>query len=94
MLTRSFNLRRDQNLLIFADAGSIDVVEVIARVARDLGIATTAFFVPRVLQSDIGANESLPLPVEAAVREADAILSCLSDLPEHLSYRMRVLRTS
>ena len=94
MLTRSFNLRRDQNLLIFADAGSIDVVEVIARVARELGIATTAFFVPRVLQSDIGANESLPLPVEAAVREADAILSCLSDLPEHLSYRMRVLRTS
>ncbi len=94
ILTRTFNLRRDQNLLIFADAGSMDVVEIIARAAREMRIATTALFVPRVLQSEMGVNESLPLPVEAAIRESDAILSCLSDLPEHLSYRMRVLHSS
>ncbi len=73
---------------------SLEVVEVVARVARELGISTTALFVPRVLQLDMGPAESLPLPAEAAVREADAILSCLSDHPEHLHYRMRVLHAS
>lgn len=94
ILTRSFGLRRDQNLLIFADAGSMEVVDVVARVARELGIHTSALYVPRVLQLDMGANESLPLPAEAAIRESDAILSCLSDHPEHLHYRMRVLHSS
>ena len=94
ILVRSFGLRRDQNLLVFADVTSLDVIEVVARVARDLHITTTALFVPRVLQLDMGPFESLPLPTEAAVREADAILSCLSDHPEHLHYRMRVLHAS
>lgn len=94
ILVGSFGLRRDQNLLIFADVASLDVIEIVARVARDLRIATTAFFVPRVLQLNMGAFESLPLPTEAAVREADAILSCLSDHPQHLHYRMRVLHAS
>ncbi len=94
ILTRTFGLRRDQNLLIFADVASLEVVEVVARVARELGIATTALFAPRVLQLDMGPTESLPLPAEAAIREADAILSCLSDRPEFLHYRMRVLHAS
>lgn len=94
ILTRTFNLRRDQNLLIFADVGSLEVVDAVARVARELGISTTALFVPRVLQLNMGSSESLPLPTEAAIREADAILSCLSEHPEHLHYRMRVLHAS
>ena len=94
ILTRSLGLRRDQNLLIFADASSLEVVEVMARAARDLGIATSTLFVPRVLQADTRAAESLPLPVEAAIRESDAVLSCLSDRPEHFGYRMRLLNSS
>ncbi len=94
VLTRTFGLRRDQSLLIFVDPGSLDIVEVLARAARELGITTTALFVPRALQAEIGARESLPLPAEAAIREADAILSCLSAQPEHLNYRTRVLQTS
>ena len=94
ILTRSLGLRRDQNLLIFADASSLEVVEVMARAARDLDIATSTLFVPRVLQADTRAGESLPLPVEAAIRESDAVLSCLSDRPEHFSYRMRLLNSS
>ena len=94
ILTRSLGLRRDQNLLIFADASSLEVVEVMARAARDLGIATSTLFVPRVLQADTRAAESLPLPVEAAIRESDAVLSCLSDRPEHFTYRMRLLNSS
>jgi leucyl aminopeptidase (aminopeptidase T) len=94
ILTRSLGLRRDQNLLIFADASSLEVVEVMARAARDLDIATSTLFVPRVLQADTRAAESLPLPVEAAIRESDAVLSCLSDRPEHMDYRLRLLNSS
>ena len=78
ILTRSLGLRRDQNLLIFADASSLEVVEVMARAARDLGIATSTLFVPRVLQADTRAGESLPLPVEAAVRESRTPCSVVS----------------
>lgn len=94
ILTRSLGLRREQNLLIFADASSIEVAEVITRAARELGIMASTWFVPRVLQAEMGASESLPLPVEAAIREADAVLSCLSDRPDHLNYRLHVLQAS
>ena len=49
ILIRSLGLRRDQNLLIFADASSLEVVEVMARAAHDLGISASTLFVPRVL---------------------------------------------
>lgn len=94
ILTRTFNLRRDQNLLILVDPQSLDIVEVMARAARELGIGTTALFVPRALQAELDPREDLPLPAEGAIREADAILSCLSDRPEHLNYRIRVLHAS
>jgi hypothetical protein len=94
ILTRSLGLRKDQSLLIFADAGSVAVAEVIVRAAREHGIVSSVLFVPRFLQAEMGLTESLPLPVEAAIREADAVLSCLSDHSEHMPYRLRVLRTS
>jgi leucyl aminopeptidase (aminopeptidase T) len=94
ILTRSLGLRRDQNLLIFVDASSLEVVEVMARAARELSISTSTLFVPLVLQSDTRATETLPLPVEAAVRESDAVLSCLSERPEHQAYRLRLLQSS
>ncbi len=94
ILTRTFNLHRDQNLLILVDPQSLEIVEVMARAARELGIGTTALFVPRALQAELDPREDLPLPSEGAIREADAILSCLSDRPEHLNYRIRVLHAS
>jgi hypothetical protein len=94
VLLRSFSLRRDQNVLVFADPGSLDVAEVLARVAYEHDIIVSMFFVPYSVQATFGLTESLPLPVEAAIREADAVLSCLSDRSEHLAYRLRVLRTS
>jgi leucyl aminopeptidase (aminopeptidase T) len=94
ILTRSLGLRKDQSLLVFADSGSVAVAEVIARAAREHGIVPSLMFVPRFLQAEMGLTESLPLPVEAAIREADAVLSCLSDHSEHMPYRLRVLRTS
>ncbi len=94
ILGRTFNLRRDQNLLVFVEAGALEVVEALARGGRELGISVTAFFVPRVLQTESRQGKGLPLPVEAAIREADAILSCLSDQPELRDYGLRVLHTS
>lgn len=94
ILQRTFNLRRDQNLLIFADTASLEVVDAFTRGGRELGISVTAFFVPRVLQTDNRPARGLSLPAEAAIREADAILTCLSDQPDLLGYGMQVLNTS
>ena len=94
ILTRSLGLRRDQNLLIFADASSLEVVEVMARVAGDLDIVDVHVVRAACPASRHANRRSLPLPVEAAVRESDAVLSCLSDRPEHFSYRMRLLNSS
>jgi leucyl aminopeptidase (aminopeptidase T) len=94
IISQSLQLRKDQNLLIFADPGSLDVANLVAETAQRGGVAATIFFVPYLFQVQFGITESLPLPVEAAIRECDAVLSCLSDRPEYLAYRRRVLRTS
>ena len=93
VLTRSLGLLAKQSLLIFADGNSLVAAEFVAQAAADLDIAASIIFVPRALQGDGAAPDGLALPVEAALRETDAVLSCLSDRPEHLPYRLRVLRT-
>lgn len=92
ILTQSLILRAEQSLLIFADRDSLPVAEAITVGAQEMGIQVTTIYVPRSVQDAFGSHEVLPLPVEAAVREADAIVSCLSDRPAHFPYRTRVLR--
>jgi leucyl aminopeptidase (aminopeptidase T) len=94
IIGRCFGLRRDQHLLIFADPGSLEAATLIADTAREAAVQASIFFVPYHFQSHFEADDSLPLPMEAAVRETDAVLSCLSDRAEHLAYRRRVLHTS
>lgn len=94
IVLQSLQLRKDQNLLIFADPESLEVATLVAEAARRAGVAATILFVPYVFQERFGVNESLPLPIEAAIRECDAVLNCLSDRHEYLAYRRRVLRTS
>lgn len=94
VITQSLQLRPDQNLVIFADPGSLDAAGLIANTALELDVYASIFFVPYETQVQFAPDEILALPVEAAIRECDAVLSCLSDRPEHLNYRRRVLRTS
>jgi len=77
VLTRSLGLLAKQSLLIFADGNSLVAAEFVAQAAADLDIAASIIFVPRALQGDGAAPDGLALPVEAALRETDAVLSCL-----------------
>jgi leucyl aminopeptidase (aminopeptidase T) len=94
LLTKSLELRRHQNLLVFCDPGSLDVVDLIADTAHQSGILTTAVYVPIASQVRFDYQESLPLPIESAIREVDAVLNLLSGSAETLAYRRRVLQTS
>lgn len=94
ILGRSLGLREGQNLLVFADATSLEAADLVARFALECGIHCTILFVPAAAQADAPWADNLPLPTEAAVREADAVLSCLSDRPEQMHYRLKVLRTA
>lgn len=94
IVNRSLALRRNQNLIIFADSDSLDFAELIGRAAREVGGHTSILFVPQSTQRAFDPHERLPLPMEAAIREADVILICLSDRPEHSPIRRSVLHTS
>lgn len=94
ILARSLGLRRDQNLLIFADVNSLPVADLLVEQSHQLNVSVSVIYVPLTAQSAIGPNETLPLPVESAIREADAVLSCLSDRPTDTVYRLRVLRSA
>ena len=62
IIQRSFGLRPDQDLLIFADLGSLEAANLVAETARRCGVFATVFFVPHLIQSEFSPNESLPLP--------------------------------
>ncbi len=94
VLAQSLALRAEQNLLMFADQEALPVADAMTSGARMMGVQATTIYVPRSTQSSFSVHEALPFPVEAAVREADAIVSCLSDRPEHFAYRTRILRHS
>lgn len=92
LLAQSLALRAEQNLLIFADRNALAVADAITASAQEMGIHATTIYAPRAIQDAFTTHEVLPLTVEAALREADAIVSCLSDRPAHFAYRARVLR--
>jgi len=94
VLHKSLDLRQHQNLLIISDPGSLDVAELITETAQRSGILAAIFFVPLSSQTFFNHHENLPLPVEAAMRETDAVLNLLSASPETMAYRRRILRTS
>lgn len=95
VIVRSLGLRPNQHLLIFADANSLPVADAVVLEAQRLGVSAAVVYVPLDVQATVAPEEeTLPLPIESAIREADAVLSCLSDRPEHQSYRLRVLRSS
>ncbi len=87
LLTQSLELRRHQNLLVFCDTGSLDVVDLIADTAHQSGILTTAVYVPIASQIRFDYQESLPLPIESAIREVDAVLNLLSGFADVCSRR-------
>jgi leucyl aminopeptidase (aminopeptidase T) len=94
ILARSLGLRRDQHLLIFADPHALAVADAVVQEAEKLGVSVSVFYVPTAVQAAQTPAETLPLPMESAIRETDAVLSCLSDEAEHITFRLRVLRTT
>lgn len=94
IIEKSLELRVHQNLLIFADPGSLDAANLVAETAQRSGVLPTIIFVPFSFQTRFDRHESLPLPIEAAIRETDAVLNFLSGEAETMAYRQRVLRTS
>lgn len=75
ILVRSLELNRDQNLLIFTDPNAVDVAEAVAKAAGDLDVLVSIVYVSQCMQEHFESWERLPHPIEAAMQEADAILT-------------------
>lgn len=92
ILAQSLSLRAEQNLLILADVDALPVADALTLGSQKLGIHATTVYVPRSIQDAFVPGDALPFAIENLIQEADAIVSCLSDRPEHFAYRTRVLR--
>lgn len=93
ILQQSLSLSANQNLLILADEGSLDIADVLTAAADSLSVHATTLYVPRLLQVRFREGDELYHLVEQAIQEADAIFSALSDRPEHTAYRAQVVQT-
>jgi leucyl aminopeptidase (aminopeptidase T) len=83
-----------QELLIFADETTLDAVRLIHQAAVDQQVHSTILLVPLEAQVRYARDQEFPLPIQAAMRDAMAILTCVSDQPEAMNFRAMIIRTA
>lgn len=83
-----------QELLIFADETTLEAARLIHQAAVEQQIHSTILLVPLEDQLRYARYEDFPLPIQAAMRDAMAILTCVSDQPEAMNFRAMTIRTA
>jgi hypothetical protein len=86
-------LRPGQQLVILVDETTIDPAVAIANAAESAGVSQTVILVPIASQRRIPRERDLTFPVQRAVREARAILTCVNARPDCLAFRDHILET-
>jgi leucyl aminopeptidase (aminopeptidase T) len=85
------NLSAGQELLLLFDETTREVVDPLQAAAAGMHVLTTAIYVPVDLQKQYGHNSKLPMATEVAIKEANGIVTLLSDSQNCLSFRKAVL---
>src|SRR5262245_45949505 len=93
IIRQCLGMTEGQELLIIGDESCIEIVMVLLDAAEALAIAATCIFIPVAQQRRIPALRDLSRLSSSAGREANAILTCVSGLPETLPFRERILET-
>lgn len=94
LVTTCLGLLPGQELLIFADETTFEAVQVIHQTALEHQVYTTILLVPLSDQVRYARSHEFPLLTQAAMRDAMAILTCVSDLPEAMNFRAMIIRTA
>ena len=91
MLKDCLQLRGGEDLVIFCDQTTIEIVPYLVRAARDLEVNCATLFEPIELQSLHDPDISFALLVHELLDNTAAVLSCLSDSAESMPFRRRVI---
>ena len=85
-------LSSGQELLILFDETTLEVANLMIEAAFDLQVSSTGVYVPSFVQTQIGKKESLPLPMESAIRNTTGIVTCLTDAQNCLPFRKKIFK--
>lgn len=81
-----------EELLIFVDETTLEVERLIHQAAVEQQVHSTILLVPLEDQVRYAKNKDFPLPIQAAMRDAKAIVTCVSDQPEAMNFRAMIIR--
>ncbi len=94
IVQRCLGLQQGQELVVFVDETTLDVGMQIMEAADQLAVSSTGLLIPISQQRRIRAKSDLSLSVQGALREVQAILTCVNARPDCLSFRELVLETN
>ena len=86
-------LEPGQELVIVADETTLKTAEILAEAAQDLRVPHTLMVVPVSIQRRIPEQAEMSLVAQGAIRQARAILVCVSGQPDCLPFRQYLLET-
>ena len=93
ILTVCLHIQGEQELLVVTDETAIAVATILAETADTLNVQCSVVYVPTSCQKRFTVNDELSLLTEDALREAKAIITCVSNSPECLAFRRRIINT-
>ena len=89
VLTRCFGLPGGANLVVFADETTLSTAQLLVEQADALEMRPLLAYFSTTMQQRLG-KQPLPVGLQLAVKEADAVLVCLDDSKACFDFRDRV----
>jgi leucyl aminopeptidase (aminopeptidase T) len=94
IIQRCLDLEKNQELVIFFDETTMDVVSLLFQVASELGVQPTAIFIPLEVQKLIPEQYNISGITERMVQEVRAIISCVNGSASCMAFRSRLLEVN
>lgn len=93
IISHCLGLVSQQELVVFLDETTLAAATLIITAASDLRVPVTPIFIPTAMQRRIPATTALSLPISFALRDARAIITCVSAEPDCLPFREHILES-
>lgn len=93
IIRHCLGLMPQQDLVVFLDETTIPAASLLIAAAASLDVAVTPIFIPTAQQRGIPAATALSLPISWALRDARAIITCVSAEPDCLPFRDHILES-
>lgn len=90
IINTCLGLTCDQELLVLFDETTRDVAQMLLEAAYQVSINATAIYIPVSRQEQFDQGTNFPLVMENAIKAADGIVTCLTDVQACLPFRTKI----